>query len=336
VTGDGTVKPTDASLSSSLEATKQSEYIIGYEHKLGDWRFGLSYTHRSLDVSAEDVAVDAAILAYCDANGLSGCEDTWTGFHQYVIVNPGFDATFALAGQDGRTVTISAEDLRYPKATRTYDGVEFTFDRRWDGAWSLGGSYTWSVSKGNSEGFVQSDFEQDDSGITQDFDQPGFTENAYGYLPNHRRHRFKFNGAVALSENFTLGANVRVDSPRKLSCIGFNPNPNYFDPNGDPYSDFGNAYGAASHFCQGKPAPRGEGLETDWVSTFDVSGRLNVPFGDRTFTLRADVFNLFNTRAVQGRNEIGELDIEVDNPNYGRVTQHQTARYVRLGVDIAF
>lgn len=336
VTGDGTVKPTDASLSSTLEATRQSEYILGYQHTLGDLRLGVSYTRRTLDVSAEDAAVDAAVLAYCQQNGLTGCEDTWTGFHQYVVLNPGFDATFALAGQDGRTVTISAEDLRYPKATRTYDAVEFSFDRAWDGNWSIGGSYTWSVSKGNSEGFVQSDFEQDDSGITQDFDQPGFTQFAYGFLPNHRRHRFKINGAVALSENFTMGANVRVDSPRKLSCIGFNPNPNYFDPNGEPYSDFGNAYGAASHYCNGQPAPRGEGLETDWVSTIDLSARVNVPFGDRLVTLRGDVFNLLNSRAIQGRNEFGELDIEVANPNYGRSTAYQSARYVRLGVDIAF
>lgn len=336
VTGDGTVKPTDASLSQSLEATRQSEYIIGYEHRVGGVTLGINYTHRNLDVSAEDVAVDAAILAYCAENGLTGCEDTWTGFHQYVILNPGDDATFALAGQDGRTVTISAEDLRYPKAKRTYDAVEFTFDRPFDGKWSIGGSYSWSRSKGNSEGFVQSDFEQDDSGITQDFDQPGFTQFAYGYLPNHRRHRFKINGAVAVTEQFTFGTNVRVDSPRKLSCIGFNPNPNYFDPNGDPYSDFGNAYGAASHYCNGQPAPRGEGERTNWVSTIDLSARYNVQFGDSTLTLRGDVFNLLNSQAVAGRSEIGELDIEVPNPNYGRATGYQAARFVRLGIDVNF
>lgn len=336
VTGDGTVKPTDASLSSTLKATRQTEYIIGYQHRFNDLTLGISYTHRNLDTNAEDVAVDAAILAYCAANGLTGCEDTWTGFHQYVIINPGQAATFALAGQDGRQVTLSAADLTYPEARRTYDAVEFTFDRPFDGKWSLGGSYTWSASRGNSEGFVQSDFEQDDSGITQDFDQPGFTQYAYGFLPNHRRHRFKLNGAYALTEAFTLGANIRVDSPRKLSCIGFNPNPNYFDPNGDPYSDFGNAYGAASHYCNGQPAPRGEGFQTDWVETIDLSARLNVSFGDRVVTLRGDVFNLLNSQAVQGRNEIGELDIEVTNPNYGQATGYQATRYVRLGIDVTF
>ena len=68
VTGDGTVKPTDASLSSTLEATRETEYIIGYQHSFsgvpvfGDIDLGINYTHREMDVSAEDVAVDAAIL----------------------------------------------------------------------------------------------------------------------------------------------------------------------------------------------------------------------------------------------------------------------------------
>jgi outer membrane receptor protein involved in Fe transport len=336
VTGDGTVKPTDASLSSTLKATKESEIIVGYKHSFGDIDLGISYTRRTLDSTAEDVAVDAAVLAYCTANKIVGCDDTWTGFHQYVIVNPGFDATFALAGLDGRTVTLSAADLTYPKAVRKYNAVEFTFDRKWDGNWSLGGSYTWSRSEGNSEGFVQSDFEQDDSGITQDFDQPGFTQGAFGLLPNHRTHRFKLFGSVAMSEDFTLGTNISVESPRPLSCFGFNPNPNYFDPNGAAYSDFGNAYGAASHYCNGKLSPRGEGLKTQWVSKIDLSARWNIKFGDRKVTLRGDVFNLLNSQAVQGRNEIGELDILEPNPNYGLASSYQAQRFVRLGADISF
>ncbi|RYE04187.1 MAG: TonB-dependent receptor [Sphingomonadales bacterium] len=336
VTGDGTVKPTAASLSSTLKATRETEWIVGYEHEFGDVTLGLNYTHRNMDVSAEDVAVDAAVLAYCTKNGIAGCANTWTGFHQYVILNPGSAATFALAGKDGRTVTISAADLKYPAAKRTYDAVEFTFNRKWDGKWSLNGSYTWSKSQGNSEGFVQSDFEQSDSGITQDFDQPGFTQGAYGRLPNDRTHRFKLQGALAVTDAFTVGTNIRVESERPLSCFGFNPNPNYFDPTGPAYSDFGNAYGAASHYCGNKLSPRGTASKTDWFSSIDLSARYNVEFGDQTVTLRADVFNLLNSQSVQGRNEIGELDINVRNPNYNLPTSYQAPRYVRLGVDVAF
>ncbi|WP_241557448.1 TonB-dependent receptor [Croceibacterium ferulae] len=373
VTGDGTVKDTSASLSSTFEATKTTEWIVGYEHNfniggfLDEVRVGLSYTNRRLNTTAEDVAVDAAVLAYCDANGIAGCEDTWTGFHQYVVINPGNDATFALApnagGPEG-VVTISAEDLRYPKAVRKYDAVQFTFDRPWDGKWSLAGSYTWSKSRGNSEGFVQSDFEQDDSGITQDFDQPGFTDGAYGRLPSDRTHRFVVYGSYGITDDFTVGMNTRVQSPRPLSCFGFNPNPNYFDPNGEPYSDFGNGYGAASHYCatgdlvavpgdapyrtNSTLSPRGEGLQTDWTYQIDLSARYNLEVGDRLVTLRADVFNVLNEQAVQGRTETGDSEsgVYVDddgvsrgvysNPNYGNPTSFQTPRFVRIGADIAF
>tara|TARA_Y100000815_G_scaffold256634_1_gene264465 strand:+ start:1075 stop:4185 length:3111 start_codon:yes stop_codon:yes gene_type:complete len=326
VTGDGTVADTSALLAHNLEATKESEWILGYEHSFGPWTVGLNYTHRSLDNTAEDSAIDAAVLAYCTANGITGCSSTWTGFHQYVIINPGKDVVVNLDGLDGREVTFSAEDLGYPKATRTYDAVEFTFRRAYQDGWTVGGSYTWSESKGNSEGFVQSDFGQDDAGITQDFDQPGFTEYAYGYLPNHRRHRFKLWGSVDLSDAFTIGTNLSLQSPRKLSCLGYHPT--------DP---FANAYGAASHYCGGQPAPRGEGYETDWITQFDIALRYNieVPTG-QTVTLRADVFNLFNSQGIQERDETGELGVGVADLNYGNPSSYQTPRYVRLGFDIAF
>jgi outer membrane receptor protein involved in Fe transport len=346
VTGDGSVKPTDAFLSQTLEATRQSEFILGYEHRIGQWRVGLSYTHRNLDVSAEDVAIDAAVNAYCEEEGLDCTRPNgnpiWTGFHQYVLLNPGKDLTIVLSDPVGgestrRTVTFSAEDLGYPEAKRKFDAVTLQFDRPFDGKWSLGGSYTWSKSRGNSEGFVQSDFEQSDSGVTQDFDQPGFIPGAYGYLPNDRRHRFRLYGGYALNDALTLGANVLVDSPRPLSCIGYNPT-----------DVFANGYDQASHYCGGVLSPRGTAQRTQWLSQIDISARYNLNLGDdRVVTLRADVFNLLNSQSVTGRNEIGDLGVETDpdtdlpisytpNPNYGQPDSYQRPRYVRLGVDISF
>ena len=62
-------------------------------------------------------------------------------------------------------------------------------------------------------------------------------------------------------------------------------------------------------------------------------------------TLRADVFNLLNSQAVQKRNEIGDLDFSgtdpsdfttIPNPTYGLPTLYQAPRSVRLGMDIEF
>ena len=326
VTGDGSVADSTALIAHNLKATKEQEWMVGYDHKFGRWNVGVNFTRRKLLTTAEDVAIDAAVLAYCEAEGITGCSSTWTGFHQYVVVNPGEDIIVNLDGLDGREVTLTAEQLGYPKAKRTYSALEFTFDRPYDGVWTVGGSYTWSKSKGNSEGFVQSDFGQDDAGITQDFDQPGFTEYAYGYLPNDRRHRFKLWGSYTFDDKLTIGSNISVDSPRSLSCFGFHPT-----------DVFAQVYGAASHYCGGEPAPRGEGEKSDWVANVDLKAayKVTIPTG-QALTFRADVFNVFNSSAVQERYELGDLDLNTPDPNYGQPRVYQSPRSVRLGLDIEF
>lgn len=345
VTGDGSVKSAETLISKNLKATKVNEWLLGYEQNfsdvplLGELKLGINYVNRRLKANAEDVAIDAAVLAYCDEQGISGCSSTWTGFHQYVILNPGQDAIVALDGLDGRTVTLTAEDLNYDAPVRKYDAVELSFERPWDGKWNFGGSYTWSKSRGNSEGFVQSDFGQDDAGITQDFDQPGFLDGAYGRLPSDRRHRLKLYGAYSIIDGLTVGTNVRIDSPRYLSCLGHHPT--------DP---FANAYGAASRYCvsangqtAGTLSPRGTAQKTEWISTVDLklAYETSIPSG-QTVRFRVDVFNLLNADGVQEREEVGELDSQVGsswypiNPNYGVATTLQSPRSVRLGLDIEF
>ena len=345
VTGDGSDIDISQAISSNLKATREDEIIVGYKHKLGLWSLGINYTRRKLDRISEDSAVDAGVIAYCNANNIVPtrlsdgaqvpCERIWTGYHQYVINNPGSDINVALLANgydiNNQQVTLSADELGYGKAKRTYDAVTFEFDRAWDGTFSLGGSYTWSKSKGNIEGFVQSDFGQTDAGITQDFDQPGFTDYAYGYLPSDHRHVIKLFGNVALDDHFNLGVNSIFQSPGRLSCYGYHPT-----------DRFARGYGAASHYCGGEPAPRGEGLKTDWYTRIDLQLSYNMNFADRNVRLRADVFNLFNSRAVQLRNQFGDSarqivngqPVYVPDPTYGLPNSYQSPRYMRLGLDI--
>lgn len=350
VTGNGADIDLSQGIAANLKATRESEIILGYQQKMGLWTFGLSYTHRNLDRTAEDSAIDAGVNAYCKANNIVAhdnatgaaipCTDIWTGFNQYVINNPGNDIIVKLLapGTDlnFKEITLKGSELGYGKAKRTYDAVTLTFDKaKGDSIWTIGGSYTWSKSIGNSEGFVQSDFGQTDAGITQDFDQPGFVTYSYGYLPNDRRHKFKLYGSVDLGQHFTVGTNIQVQSPAHLSCFGFNPQ--------DAYA---NVYGQASHYCGLKPSPRGTAQKSDWFSQIDVSLRYRTDVGGHGLTLRADVFNLFNSQAVLGRDQVGDLAIlkssgglptEVSaNPNYGMPTLYQNRRYVRVGADITF
>lgn len=340
VTGEGDVADARSLVAQNLKATKQAEYILGYDHKFGRIRTGINFIHRKLLATAEDSAIDAAVISYCQREGITiggaPCSDVFGGFHQYVIMNPGSDLEVYVPEFD-KVITLTADELGYPKAKRTYTAVELMFDRPYDGVWTLGGSYTWSKSKGNSEGFVQSDFGQDDAGITQDFDQPGFSDNAYGYLPTDRRHRFKLYGAYTFWDRLTLGANTVLESPRPLSCFGFHPT-----------DVFAQAYGAASRYCGGQPVQRGKGLKSSWLFNTDVkvAYKMNIPTG-QTIQLRADIFNIFNKQGVRERDEVGDLDAiyndagtaivdYVPNPNYGLATSYQAPRSVRLGLDVWF
>ncbi len=337
VTGVGLSPDTSQATDANLKATRESEWMVGYEHRLNGWKVGINYLHRNLDVTAEDSAIDAAARIYCVSQGFSQavCNHQWYGYNQYVINNPGSDITVALLAPEipelnGKYVTFKAADLGYPKAKRTYDGIDFVFDHPWNGRWSLTGSYTLSWSKGNIEGGVQSDYGQDDTGITIDFDQPGFTDYAYGYLPNDRRHRLKLFGSYGITDNIILGANYQLSSPRPLSCFGFNPDPNSLE----------NGYGQVSHYCNLQPSPRGTAQHSDWLSTLDLSGRYMVNFGPAKVTLHADVFNVFNSQAVLYRREFGDRaytgGVITPDSNYGQPRVYQAPRTLRLGMDVEF
>ncbi len=122
---------------------------------------------------------------------------------------------FPLPGDtEQKVIHLTAAQLGYPKASRKYEALDFTFKRAFDGKWGLNGSYTYTINnKGNSEGYVQSDFGQDDAGITQDFDQPGFTQYAYGDLPNERDHLLKAWGHYQFNENLPLASRRRSPRP---------------------------------------------------------------------------------------------------------------------------
>ena len=70
---------------------------------------------------------------------------------------------------------------------------------------------------------MNSTLEQDDAGITQDFDFAAFDDGAYGYLPNDRRHTVKLFGAYDITDQWRVGGNMLVQSGRPVNCNGFIP-----------------------------------------------------------------------------------------------------------------
>lgn len=343
INSDGVQGPIDTLVSSSLQPSYTDEWNIGVSHRIGDWSFRLTYLNRRLGRTLDDVAIDAAVLAYCDENGINGCDSVFTGFHQYVLANPGQDITVRLDGDcdaDPRqceVATLSAANLGYPQAVRNYDSVQFEFEKAYSNNWFLRGSYVYQRLRGNYEGAVKSDNGQEDSGLTQDFDQPGLLDGAYGQLANGREHQFKLFGSYGFSENFRVGVNALVESPRKFSCIGY-----YYD-----LDNFAAAYQDASFYC-GQPqfadrptftdpgsgrtsylVDRGTAFESDWRKQIDLNVQYDLAALPGSF-FSVDVFNVFNWKSKVDYDEFGDLPDASLNEQYGQVLGYQAPRSVRL------
>ena len=354
---DGTPTPTEATVSKNLKPQSVTEYVLGVERQLGNGlRASLSGIYRTLNESLEDVAIDAAVLNYCQDQNITGCDAIWDGFHQYVLVNPGKASTITLSdpinGETSlRTIDFTADQLGYPNAKREYWAVIAQVDRDFDGVWGLSGSYTYSSLRGNIEGGIRSDNGQTDSGLTTGFDQPGLTDGTYGYLPGHARHQIKLFGSYQLFELLNIGAQFQAISPRKFGCIGRVP------ANRDAFAGL---YGAAGFYCnldsngavitdpaftgfQNNAAgtslqltPRGSQFESDWNIFLNLSAQLTIPSDQVNAYLRADVFNVFNRDGVTDRREVGTLGSGRPRSDYGFPLGYQSPRSLRLQLGVNF
>ena len=333
VSADGTVPDTRTTLDSTIEPMYQDEFIIGAETYLNDeWLVGAKVIRRELSSTIEDVLIDHAVAEKYGAN-----------VHQYILTNPGSDVeTYADIDGDGEPdpISLSAAEMAYPAAERTYTGVEFNFERVWDGVWSLKGSYTWSRSYGNAEGYVKSDNGQDDAGILQDFDFPALMDGATGYLPNDRRHQLKMFGAYQVTPDFRVGANFTMRSGRPLNAFGVG-HPDYTTivdgeevPGSAPYGDTYYLWDASAGEYQ--KVSRGSMGRTDWVTQLDLNAVYNVPLAMGELELRADAFNILNAAAEAETYEFAESAIGVTDDRYGLATSYQRPFYVRLGASYNF
>ena len=226
-------------------------------------------------------------------------------------------------------MTLSAASLGYPKATRKYDAVELLLSKAFNGTYGFDFSYTWQKARGNYEGSVKSDNNQDDAGLTQDFDQPGLVDGATGILANERKHTFKFFGSFKPVDWVTLGTNITVQSPRNFSCIGVHPTDFY-----------ASQYQAASFFCANPLGnggsttstlvPRGSAFKGKWLKNIDFGAQFNLPKALGRSSFRVDVFNVFNSKSQLDFGEFGENDDGSVRSDYRLVSGYQAPRSVRL------
>jgi hypothetical protein len=322
----------------NLSPMSQDEYILGFQKAVAKgWTAGVKYTHRKINNGMDDWCDPPSVGAWMKANGypafdyhtMAGCQ----------LVNPGRAVSLMMDAKDDGVlvpVTIPATATGLALYTRTYDAMEFSFEKAFDGKWGLSGSYTYSRSKGTAEGYVNSTIDQEDAGVSQDFDFGTFAQGADGYLPNDRTHAIKLFGTYGVTENFRLGANLNSTSGRPLSRIGFVPSTTPGDAT---------LYTSASTYYYLNSAgvtvlgSRGSEGRTPWNHTIDVQAAYTMKMGSKNkLTLQADVFNVLNSQQPSELNEINDYSrgtTTVGLPgrlsmNYGNPTSFQPPRSVRL------
>ncbi|OYU32392.1 MAG: Oar protein [Comamonadaceae bacterium PBBC2] len=337
VTSDGGLALPETIADVNLSPMSQDEYIIGFQKAVAKgWTAGVKYTHRTINNGMDDWCDPASVGKWANANGfpkfdyhtMAGCQ----------LINPGRDVTLKLDLQnDGKLVptTIPAAATGIALYTRKYDSMEFSFERAFDGKWGMSGSYTYSQSKGTAEGYVNSTIDQEDAGVSQDFDFGTFSDGSDGFLPNDRTHAIKLFGTYGITENFRIGANLNSTSGRPLSRIGFVPSTTPGDAT---------LYNTASTYyylnAQGVTVlgQRGSEGRTPWNHTLDLQGAYTYKMGKSKVTLQADIFNVLNSQEATEFSEINDFSratTTVGLPgrrslNYGNPTSFQTPRTVRL------
>jgi hypothetical protein len=157
-------EPTDprTAIDPDLLPMEQREYQVGLDHQLtNEIVVGARYVNKSLINTIEDI-------------GYLVFHDDGTSSEEYITGNPGKGL---VAGDPAGPVPAQAE------AVRDYQAVELSFDRRFDGIWSLRAGYTWSELEGNYSGLASSDeFGRTDPNVARYFDGLVYGYGADGQL----------------------------------------------------------------------------------------------------------------------------------------------------------
>ncbi|MCC7641681.1 MULTISPECIES: TonB-dependent receptor [unclassified Janthinobacterium] len=305
-----------------LKPTYQDELTLGFEKAFSpSLNFGAKVTYRKLRQTIDDYCDDRAVQAWADRNSVD--TSNWGGLG-CVTFNPGKDNTFRVDFNGDKKYTLvhlSADELGFDKAKRTYTAIDLFAEHPFRNGWYGRVNYTWSRSKGNTEGQTRSDNAQTDVAATSTWDTPELMYGADGLLPNDREHQIKAFGYYELNPEWSVGGNALLASGRPRSCFG----------NKDDLAEDAPNYGSVYFFCDGKNAPRGSYGKLPW----DVRLDANVAYRPsllKGLTLKMDVFNVFNKQTVQVVEEQYNVAAgnNAVNPLYGRGISYTSPRAVKL------
>ncbi len=305
-----------------IKSHYQDEFTLGFEKALTrDYNFGVRGTYRNLKSTIDDMCDDRPFRVWAAAQPVPIDTSNWGG--GCFLFNPGVDNRFRVdLNGDGvlEDVSLSAGALGYPKAKRKYQALDFFLEHPFRDKWYGKINYTYSKSKGNTEGLLLSDIGQADVSTTQVFDYPEIMQNSYGYLPNDRRHQIKAYGFYEFTPQWGAGVNFLAASGRPKNCLG-----NFTDNTNDAY-----AYGPAFFYCNGVATPRGSQGRLPWDIRFDVNVAYR-PDWFKGLMFKMDIFNVFNRRVEEAIEERYHIRPQTTvRPEFGAPLAYSTPRYVQF------
>ncbi|MBC3883646.1 TonB-dependent receptor [Undibacterium griseum] len=311
-----------------MKPNMQDEITLGFEKAYSpSLNFGAKFTYRKLRSTIDDFCDQRPFDKWAAAHNVD--TSNWGGFN-CASFNPGeansFMVDFANTGKNLTRVDLSAADLGFEKAERNYTAFDVFLEHPYRNGWYGKINYTWSRSKGNTEGQTLSDVAQTDVSATQTWDHYEIMQFANGLLPNDRTHQIKAFGFYDLNKEWTIGANLLLAAGRPKNCLGTYPQALQ---NNDPgFPDYGSAY----HYCNELPSPRGSVGNLPWDFKVDMNLAYK-PEALKGVAFKIDVFNLFNKQTIQTIDETYNLDATTVSPTYGRTISYTAPRNVRLAVE---
>ena len=289
----------------NLKPMSQDEFILGLQKEITPgFTMGVRTIFRNVVNGMDDACAYQPFVDYAEDHGFTYDPELDTAKATCYVINPGNDVTLPIdLNNDGteNLVTVDASYFGLPDYKRKYQAIEI-FGEKVTEKWSIQGSYTLSRSFGTVEGYVNSSLEQGDPGITQDFDYRAFEDGTYGYLPNDRRHVLKLFGQYEFNDQWSVGANLIIQSGRPVNCQGYVPatNPVF----GGVDADGVNSYTSPSSFYCLRPdlstylSHRGDFGRTPWTKTLDMSLTYRPTFADGHLTMKMLVSNIFDSQTV--------------------------------------
>jgi len=187
-------------------------FVVGLERELGkDMIVGVSYVYRSHHNLISNVNLTGQWVPVSWTS-----PDTGETFTIYERLNPGENDRYITNPYEGQGSDIGAAfaDIVPFTPSRKYQGIEFTFRKRFSNRWQLFAAYTYSKASGSDDN-SWGEYEENRTsslGSSVLFLNPNWAINSEGRLTRDHPHIFKLAGSVVLPFDITLGGFYQISS----------------------------------------------------------------------------------------------------------------------------